>query len=62
MKILLERMNTCAGGLQSVTVDSKGSATSPQGICGYISLILLCFYLFFKLWTNGLLKIIEERL
>ena len=40
MQIELEKMNTCAGGLRSVTVVSRGSVTNSQGICGCISLIV----------------------
>jgi hypothetical protein len=31
MQIELEKMNTCAGGSQSVTVVSRGSVTSSPG-------------------------------
>jgi len=40
MQIELEKMNNCAGGLQSVTVVSRGSVTNSQGICGYISIMV----------------------
>jgi len=40
MQIELEKMNSCAGGSQSVTVVSRGYVNNSQGICGYISVMV----------------------